>query len=139
MTMTDNEIVREYKAAKNKQHQIEILADLNTTSKDEIKKILKANGVNLRGGNFRAKKPIIEAADPVPGEIGYVEIISNTETKLPIPVKEPAPPLGLTPRDIAENLFNESRIRDIIEAMHRYYEADKEIPYEWKFELKDRL
>lgn len=38
MTMTDNEIVRDYRAAKNKQQQIAILADLNTTSTDEIKK-----------------------------------------------------------------------------------------------------
>ena len=59
MTMTDNEIVRDYRAAKNKKMQIEILADLNTTTKDEIKKILKANGVDLRGGNYRSKKPAI--------------------------------------------------------------------------------
>lgn len=59
MTMTENEIVRSYREAKNKRQQIEILADLNTTSIDEIKKILKANGVDLRGGNYRANKPAV--------------------------------------------------------------------------------
>ena len=165
MTMTENEIVRDYRAAKNKQQQIAILADLNTTTTDEIKKILKANGVDLRGGSFRKKKPaiinedfenavqemieeskekyVIEAADPVPGEMGYVQILQGSETKLPeLPPKEPEykkPPLGLSPRDIAEKWFNESRIKDIIEAMHRYYEADEDIPEAWRFELKERL
>lgn len=165
MTMTENEIVRNYRAAKNKQQQIAILADLNATSTDEIKKILKSNGVDLRGGSFRKKKPaiinedfenavqemidegnkrdVIEAADPVPGELGYVQIIDSSEIKLPeLPPKEPEynkPPLGLMPKDIAEKLFNDSRIRDIIEAMHRYYEADKDIPEAWRFELKERL
>ena len=165
MMMTENEIVREYNSARNKRREIEILADLNTTTKDEIKKILKNNGVDLRGANGGIRKPAIinedfenavqemieegnkreevEAADPVPGEMGYVQIIDGSDTKLPeLPLKEPEcdkPPLGLTPRDIAEKLFNDSRIKDIIEAMHRYYEADKAIPEAWKFELKERL
>ena len=57
MVMTENEIVRDYKAAKNKRQQIEILADLNATTVDEIKAVLKSNNVDLRGGNYRAKKP----------------------------------------------------------------------------------
>ena len=154
MHMTDNEIVKSYKQSKNKQHQIKILAELNDTSPEEIKKVLKSKGVDLRGGNFRAKAaiinqdfedavnemikqsdnqtseqlPEIEAADPVPGEIGY---------KVPDP--EVKPPLGLTPRDIAETLFNESRIREIIAAMNRYYDSNMDIPEEWRSELKERL
>lgn len=155
MTMTENEIVRDYKASKNKQQQIAILADLNTTSTDEIKKILKSNGVDLRGGNFRKKKPatineefenavqemieesqkVIEPADPVPGEAAFTEL-PGASTELPILEK---PPIGLAPRYIAESQFRESRIRDIIYAMYRYYEADKTIPEDWRFELKERL
>ena len=70
----------------------------------------------------------IEAADPVPGEIGFNEF--NVV---------PRPPLGLTPRNIAEELFNEARIWDIIEAMHRYKEANMAYPAEWREELKERL
>lgn len=127
MTMTENEIVKSYKEAKNKQNQIKVLAELNDTNPEEIKKILKSKGVDLRGGNFRAKNPEpipeIVAADPVPGEVGYT----------------PAPPLGIAPRHIAEMIFNESRIKDIVEAMHRFYEANEAIPLEWKQELKERL
>lgn len=132
MTMTDNEIVKSYKEAKNKQNQIKVLAELNDTNPEEIKKILKSKGVDLRGGNFRAKNPEptpeIVAADPVPGEIGF-----NESSVVP------RPPLGLTPRKIAEDLFNEAQIWDIIEAMHRYKEANMAYPAEWREELKERL
>ena len=154
MNMTEKEIVKNYREAKNKKLQIEILADLNVTNKDEIKAILKKHGVDLRGGNYRTKKPAvinqdfedavnemieqtehkplpeIEAADPVMGEVGY----------RPMPeVVEKKPPLGIPPRQMAEIMFNEQRIQDIVHAMHRYYEADMDIPLEWRTELKERL
>lgn len=132
MEMTDSEIVKSYKRASNKKAQIEILAELNATTKDTIKAILKANDVDLRGGNYRSKQPEkvieIEAADPQPGELG---------SEFPPTVEKP--PLGIPPRGIAEALFSESRIKDIVEAMHRYYEAGMKIPLEWREELKDRL
>ena len=157
MYMTENEIVREYRSAKDKRHEIEILADLNTTSTDEIKKILKSNGVDLRVGNFKPRKAaaiineefenavqemidepkkVIEPADPVPGETAFNDDFASAVI---VPAKESKPPLGLTPRDIAESMFNKSRIRDIVAAMNRYYEADKAIPVEWSAELKERL
>lgn len=46
MQMSENEIVREYSTAKNKGHQVEILAELNLCSKQKIIDILKANGVS---------------------------------------------------------------------------------------------
>lgn len=45
------------------------------------------------------------------------------------------PPLGLTPRAIHD--FN--RIREIVEAIERYADAEKPIPLEWVDELKDLL
>lgn len=45
MEMTDGQICREYKSAKNKRVQIRILADLNQTSQEVIIKILKENGL----------------------------------------------------------------------------------------------
>ena len=62
--MTDAEIVKTYKEAKNKKTQIEILADLNCCKASDIKTILKNNGVDLRGGDYRSKK----AADAVPDQ-----------------------------------------------------------------------
>ena len=137
MNMTEKEIVRDYEQAKNKRKQIEILADLNVTTPDVIKSVLRNNGIDLRSANSRGKLkivsrdlPVIEAADPVPGEIGY-------KKPEPAPVKEPPP--GVEPRKIAEMVFNESRIREIVEAMSRYYAADMAIPEEWRTELKERL
>ena len=78
---------------------------------------------------------VIEPADPVPGEAAFTEL-PDTSTELPVLEK---PPIGLAPRYIAESQFRESRIKDIIYAMYRYYEADKTIPEDWRFELKERL
>lgn len=135
MTMTENEIVRSYQGAKHKSTQIGILADLNCVKTDEIKSILRNNGVDLRSANSRRHKadntPMeIEAADPVPGEVGY---------KVPEAPQMKEPPLGVEPRVIAEMMFNESRIRNIVEAMSRYYSANMAIPDEWRTELKERL
>ena len=44
MTMTKNEICRNYREAKDKPEQIKILADLNCTSVAEIEKILADHG-----------------------------------------------------------------------------------------------
>lgn len=45
MQMTNEEIVRDYNAAANKQKQIRVLADLNTTSPGEIRRVLAEAGV----------------------------------------------------------------------------------------------
>ena len=49
MQMTDNEIVKSYKEAKEKKKQIGILADLNGCNRQEITAILRNNGVDLPG------------------------------------------------------------------------------------------
>lgn len=48
MQMTDSEIVRDYREAKNKREQVTILADLNRCEKEEIIDILLKNGVDQR-------------------------------------------------------------------------------------------
>lgn len=126
MMMTDGEIVKSFREAKNKRQQISILAELNATSEDIIRTTLKSKGIDLRSANAGKKKSmVIEAADPVPGEAGY-----KSESK---------PPLGIAPRELAEQAFNESRICEIIQGMNRYYEAGKSIPQVWREELKERL
>lgn len=68
MAMTTEEIIREYKLAKDKRRQIEILADQNCCSKKDIAFLLHENGleVDKRFFNSMAKKaePVV---DPDPG------------------------------------------------------------------------
>ena len=47
VTMTSEEIVRHYQQAKDRDGDIQILADLNMTSREEICNILKAAGIEL--------------------------------------------------------------------------------------------
>lgn len=46
--MTESEIVRNYREAKNKREQVTILADLNGCEKEEIIEILLRNGVDQK-------------------------------------------------------------------------------------------
>lgn len=55
--MTNKEIAREYKLAKNKIKQIGILADLNGKSKEEIREILRSEGIEV-GSPGRKKVPV---------------------------------------------------------------------------------
>lgn len=47
MKMTESEICREYREAKDKRAQIRILADLNVCEKNQIMKVLLSNGYAL--------------------------------------------------------------------------------------------
>lgn len=48
MHMTESEIVRNYREAKNKREQVTILSDLNSCEKEEIIEILLRNGVDQK-------------------------------------------------------------------------------------------
>lgn len=48
MQMTNEDILKEFKEAKNKHEQVKILADLNLCTVDQIVGILKAQGVDGR-------------------------------------------------------------------------------------------
>lgn len=49
------------------------------------------------------------------------------------------PPLGLVPEHIYDADVHFSRMRAILEAMHRYCEEEKEIPLKWIIEVQIRL
>lgn len=103
MEMTEKEIIRRFKESKDKQQQINILAELNACKPEDIRALLKRNNIDLRGGNHgRAaivnkdfedavnemiekdkEKAKIEAADPVPGEIGYEETKKKAQEGIP--------------------------------------------------------
>lgn len=46
MTMSEGEIVRDFRTAKKKREQISILAELNQCSRDKIREILLRNGIS---------------------------------------------------------------------------------------------
>ncbi len=62
MQMTEGEIRRSYGAAKNKNAQIGILADLNACSTDHIKQILETE-------NLKTVVPHVEPQEPTKSEI----------------------------------------------------------------------
>lgn len=100
MEMTNNEIVRSYQSAKKKRDQIKILADLNCTTTDDIKEILKNGGVNMPGGAHPKKAPeivddITPAVEPVQEdtfeEVNDYDFIDIEEETDPEPVKPVMP------------------------------------------------
>lgn len=59
--MTSEEICRNYRLAKDPRKQIEILADLNQTSKRKIQKILEKGGETIRAyydANRKSRRPV---------------------------------------------------------------------------------
>lgn len=86
MTMTDEEICRDYRAAATPQKQIGILADLNQCSKERIKQILVAGGCELPG-NMRPKpKKAAAAPSAEPTSVPMSEVVGVQET-LPLLVE----------------------------------------------------
>lgn len=66
MTMTNEEIIRDYKAAKTPSKQIGILAELNQCSRQRIKDILVAGGCELPGNcvGTKTKSKSVPLAGP---------------------------------------------------------------------------
>ena len=66
MQMSDSEIVRSYKEAKDKRSQVGVLAELNACSKDYIREILQRNGINApKPGRKSATEPEpVKAEEP---------------------------------------------------------------------------
>lgn len=91
MQMTIGEIVRNYKQAKDKRAQIKILAELNTCDVEDIKQILRDNGMDLRSGSYRLKAgtnvpeqktvpPMPKNTEPEPAADGNSERIKVPDT-----------------------------------------------------------
>ena len=89
MQMTDGEVVMNVMQAKDQKAQIKICAQLNAASEDDIKEILKKNGVDLRKLKTEKKKNI-HGIKQKPHKMPYKkpEIIpcppANAEKKSPI-------------------------------------------------------
>lgn len=70
MNMTNDEIVRNFKNAANPRQQVQILAELNGTNQETIKRILTENGVDHR--QLPRQKPAKKTA-PTPGIMGALQ------------------------------------------------------------------
>lgn len=79
MYMKDNEIVREYREAKDKKEQVKILADMNQSTYDEIVEVLRKKGIDVTGVERKKK-----------GKQGTKE---STQKKA-VPVEEQKPALA---------------------------------------------
>ena len=82
MEMTDSEIVRSYKEAKEKKKQIEVLSQLNACPITTIREILIANGVQFPGP--KPKKAKEEKTE-------VVAVLSKDTPTLTLPVEKAIP------------------------------------------------
>lgn len=114
MQMTENEIVRNYRAAKNKTEQINILKDLNCCSKEEIIDILKRNGEKM--GRYEPKsKEWIEKVRQAKTNKKTEELeIEAPEVEVEIKIEEPEPSLTAP----AEQASKEPLPEFVLNAVH---------------------
>lgn len=105
MTMTPEEICRDYRAAKVPTKQIGILAELNQCSKERIKQILVAGGCELPG-NMRPKPK--KAAEPT----------TEPETET-VPMSE-----VVAVRDALPLLVGESALKIIAELAEKFGDSE---------------
>lgn len=92
MQMTEGEIVRSYKEAKNKSQQVGILAELNCCPKEKIIEILKEAGTPSRElPRQRKKKDLVDTAIAVAKkkeELKMAAVEEKNKKSLPESVKE---------------------------------------------------
>ena len=80
MMMSDSEICASYRDAKNKNSQIEVLAELNATTTEHIKEILKSRGVTFGKRGPKPKAIARELAKAAGAEI-HENVLEKMEAK----------------------------------------------------------
>lgn len=133
MTMSENEIVRNFKEAKKKREQIGILAELNQCSQEQIREILLRNGISeaelpKKPGKSRKAEPEVfqqqikknhaKAEEFRSGKAEPEEMIPT----MPVTTKEVKPEIPFTVRYLCIN-----RIRAIDEVMAKLMEERMEL------------
>ena len=73
MVMSDSEVIAKVLQAKDQKAQIKICAELNNTCEEEIRDILKAQGVDLR----RLSKNVKGVVKPAPAQESPISAIRN--------------------------------------------------------------
>lgn len=89
MTMQPGEIAIEYKQAKNKLKQVNILAELNQCPKAEIIKILQEQGVQVDGRLLQTGRPK-KKQEPKPEPVELEPIVEPDPGPTVDPVNHPA-------------------------------------------------
>ena len=104
MTMTPEEIVRDYTQAANKSKQIKILADLNMVSPGEIKAVLAEAGVEgVEAPKRIRRKPAPAKAEPET-EVSVYDRIEMILDALPV---HSTPAVRKAALDVVTALFQE--------------------------------
>ena len=78
MVMTPEEIAREYRLAKRPQNQIQILADENCCTRDEIKRVLLAQGCDLPKNMMPKQRTITLTHDEAVALCEHIEQTAQT-------------------------------------------------------------
>ena len=100
MKMTEAEILRDYREAKAKNKQIEILADMNLVTKKEMAQFLAANGMQvdkrLLAGDPRKRKDETAFIPDDPEltdeqQEKFAKILESVDAKEPLPSRKPLP------------------------------------------------
>lgn len=110
MVMTNEEICRDYRQAKQKQKQIGILAELNQCDKITIVSILKAGGEQLPGNYYnkpqpkKTKSPAPDMACPVDTNCPQEEdAVKPIDAATLMAIIQDAASRGIVPEILVEN------------------------------------
>ena len=145
MQMTNEEIVRRFKEAKDKKKQVGILAELNMCEKYQIIEILKASGIDHRNLPRTRKNPNPEAIqEPLPVE--EVTPPANRDEELHVRPKQKAKEFQrqqwqqqeletVTPRKD----YEAARIRELTRGISTFVSQMKPINPEWVVEYNELL
>lgn len=86
MQMTNEEICQSYQQAKHKAKQIQILAELNVCTKEEILAVLEAEGITVghrtKGSLQQEHKPVKEKTEAPENKSVKKEVLSDWKTAL---------------------------------------------------------
>lgn len=121
MQMTDIEIVGRFRRAENKKGQVQILADLNACSKEEIVEVLKKYDIDVSGYiKKKGRKPKTESTE---------EVVVKEEDKVECSEdKEVVVPVALIPRVVVT--VCEEKIARLTEDIENCFERIKEMEEE---------
>ena len=156
MTMTNEEIIRDYKAAKAPSKQINVLADLNQCSREKIKQILVEGGCKLPGncvGTKTKSKGVPLAGPPAkaddnPQEPAKLPGAKNDDGKLQLSVVPPEAIVAIARireygnkkyadpqnwRRVLPEKFHEAMLRHCLACWEDPYAVDPEsgLPHLW--------
>lgn len=120
MTMAAEEIVREYREARNKKAQIKILADLNLCTKDEIIEVLRSKGVEIPEKKTKQKPDVTQKSDVAAGAPVEKEPVKEAPLAMPEIVKE-----AITKQMIIETEKIEECQRQMLESARNLDELNR--------------